>query len=179
MSPQEYDDYDPAKVAGNASLDAKARVARGYAIIAKKTSGFSAPIARRLHLVEVDVRGKADEPSRQEARVVCETEVAEDMLNIAGNMHGGCSAFLVDVCSSTPFAALSPEGAMGVSQAINMVYHAPARLGDKLKIVSTTIAVGARVMSARCEIWDTTNHRLVASGVHVKMDPSPPKTSKL
>ncbi|TFY67510.1 hypothetical protein EVG20_g3923 [Dentipellis fragilis] len=179
MPSQEHDEYDPTKVAGNASPEAKQRVARGYAIIARKTSGFSAPIAERLRLVEVDVRGKAEEPSREEARVVCETEVAEDMVNIAGNMHGGCSAFLVDVCSSTPFAALSPDGAMGVSQAINMVYHAPARLGDKLKIVSTTITVGARVMSARCEIWDVTNHRLVASGVHIKMDPSPAKTAKL
>jgi acyl-coenzyme A thioesterase 13 len=47
--------------------------------------------------------------------------------------------------------------------------------GSKLRIVSSTLTLGARSMSARTEIWDATHQRLVASGVHVKMDASAAK----
>ncbi|KAI0053807.1 Thioesterase/thiol ester dehydrase-isomerase, partial [Auriscalpium vulgare] len=129
----------------------------------------------RVSITEVSLNPMAEEPSKFEARVVCELFVEEDMLNISGNMHGGCAAYLVDICSTLPIAAYNADGRSGVSQIINMIYHAPAKLGAKLKIISTTIAVGGRTMSARCEIWDATNQRLVASGIQVKMDASPAK----
>jgi hypothetical protein len=61
---------------------------------------------------------------------------------------------------------------VGRQQAINVVYHAPAPVsviiifpslfllshifrhrGTHLEIVSTTMAIGGRTMSARCEVW--------------------------
>ncbi|KDQ64054.1 hypothetical protein JAAARDRAFT_27682 [Jaapia argillacea MUCL 33604] len=140
--------------------------------------GFGSDIAKRLVLSEVGIRKVEDEVGKEECRVVCEVDVTPDMLNGAGNMHGGCSAYLVDMCSSLPISAFNEYknniSSSGVSQAINMVYHSPASLGDKLRIVSTTMSVGARVMSCRCEIWNATHRRLVASGVHIKMEPSVP-----
>jgi len=62
-----------------------------------------------------------------------------------------------------------------VSQALNVVFHSPAAIGDKLRIVNTTITVGGRAMSARCEIWNETHHRQVATGLHIKMLPSQQK----
>ena len=69
--------------------------------------------------------------------------------------------------------------------------------GAKLRIVNTAIAVGARIMSARSEasftshllcvdviilttlqIWDVTTKRLCVTGIHVKMEPSVPKTKQ-
>jgi len=58
---------------------------------------------------------------------------------------------------------------------MDLVYHAPAPPGAKLRIVNTAIAVGARIMSARSEIWDDTAKRLCVTGIHVKMEPSVPK----
>lgn len=68
--------------------------------------------------------------------------------------------------------------------------------GDQLRIVSTTLTLGARILSARTEvrkklenwipdfdslplsqIWSLVHHRLVASGTHMKMQPSLPKHS--
>jgi len=67
--------------------------------------------------------------------------------------------------------------------------------GDKLRIVSTTLTLGSRALSARCEvrfllalwlhqliylaskIWNVTRHRLMASAVHIKMDSSESKLS--
>lgn len=83
-------------------------------------------------------------------------------------------------CSSMPIALLNlattGKGDLGVSQSLNIIYHAPAVTfaplfsrstarsfesadtltsffrGDRLRIVSTTIALGSRALSARCEV---------------------------
>jgi len=115
-----------------------------------------------------------------EGRVVLELIVDEDMLNILGSMHGGCSAYLVDICTTMAISAFrhsSMDGNRGlnVSQTLNIIYHSPAALDDKLRIVNTTMTVGGRAMSARCEIWNETHHRLVVTGSHLMMRPSAPK----
>ncbi|KAJ7239983.1 HotDog domain-containing protein [Mycena haematopus] len=135
---------------------------------------FGDSIARGLVVTSASVENKAEEPLKQEGRVVCEVTVTEDMLNGGGNIHGGCSAFLVDLCSTLSIIALT-SNTYHVSQSLNIVYHSPATLGEKLRIVNTTMTVGARALSARTEIWNATKHRLVASGVHIKMQPSKAK----
>ncbi|KAJ7266432.1 HotDog domain-containing protein [Mycena haematopus] len=136
--------------------------------------GFGDPIIARLVVTHASVENKAEEPLKQEGRLVCELTVTEDMLNGGGNVHGGCSALLIDVCSTLSLLVFQP-GVPSVSQALNIVYHSPAALGETLRIINTTMTVGARAMSARTEIWNATKHRLVASGVHIKMQPSPSK----
>ncbi|KAJ7223056.1 HotDog domain-containing protein [Mycena pura] len=134
---------------------------------------FGDDIFARIVVTHASVDNKAEEPLKQEGRVVCEIVVTEDMLNGGGNLHGGCSAYLIDNCSSLSLMIVQPGP--NVSQSLNIVYHSPATLGDKLRIVNTSIAIGARALSARAEIWNVTKHRLVASGVHIKMQPSTAK----
>ncbi|KAG6875458.1 hypothetical protein C0992_003768 [Termitomyces sp. T32_za158] len=173
---------DISKVAGNVPDHVKAIVSNmsryylpGHNL---KVSGpiFGASIAKRLEVTEASVLQKAEEPSKTEGRMVCELTVEEDMLNGGGNIHGGCSAFLIDICSSMPITMLrlatTGEYEYSVSQSLNIVYHSPAGLGDRIRLVSTTLTIGGRVVSARTEIWNVTHHRLVASGVHIKMKPS-------
>lgn len=120
----------------------------------------------------------ADGKVKEICTVVHELDVEEDMLNGGGNLHGGCSGFLIDNCSSvvllmhTDASGKSYRRTADVSQALNFTLHAPARLGTPLKIISTSIAIGGRTSTVRCEIWDTKNERLVASGVHIKMAPT-------
>jgi len=138
------------------------------------SEGFARPISHRLKVTELEVHPKVEEPRKVEARVVFELEVAQDMVNGSGTLHGGCSAYLIDFCSSTAISLHC--GHLGrwrqhVSSTMNVVYHAPAPLGVTLKIINTTMSVGARAMSVRTEIYDATNKRLVASGTHVKMEP--------
>ncbi|KAJ7916938.1 HotDog domain-containing protein [Mycena leptocephala] len=108
-------------------------------------------------------------------KVICELVVTEDMLNGGGTVHGGCSAYLIDMCSTLVLMACGQY--VHVSQSLNIVYHSPATLGEKLRIINTTMTIGRRTMTARTEIWNATKHRLVASRVHIKMAPSP--SSKL
>ncbi|KAI9447712.1 hypothetical protein H4582DRAFT_1895821 [Lactarius indigo] len=118
---------------------------------------FGASVGKRVVITEA--------ASRTEARVVCEVTVEEDMLNPGKSLH---------CCSTLVFIAAGRSA--GVSASMNVVYHAPAALGSKLRIVNTGMAVGARIMSARTEIWDDTKKRLCVTGIHVKMEPSPPKS---
>ncbi|KAH7926796.1 hypothetical protein BV22DRAFT_1008275, partial [Leucogyrophana mollusca] len=140
---------------------------------------FGERTGRLMKLTEVSIQQKPAEPKRKEAEVVVEMVVTEDMLNSSGKMHGGCIIFLVDICSTLPVIALSHAtdgiGKPGVSQGINTIYHAPASLGDKLRLINTSMTLGGRTMTARIEIWDVTHHRLVASATQVKMDASEAK----
>ncbi|KAJ6469021.1 hypothetical protein C8R47DRAFT_1223120 [Mycena vitilis] len=67
-------------------------------------NGFSGSIMERVLVTHAFVQDKADEPQKKEARIVCEVDVTEDMLNDGGNIHGACSAFLIDMCSSACLA---------------------------------------------------------------------------
>jgi len=135
--------------------------------------GFGQTALQRLLATEMYLRRKAEEPKKWECEVVCEITVAPDMTNFGGTLHGGCVAFLVDNCTSLALSLLQAhlgKSPVIVSQTLNLLYHAPAPEGVNLKIVSQTIASGSRITSARCEIYDTTNNRLVATGVHAKME---------
>ncbi|VDB99549.1 unnamed protein product [Peniophora sp. CBMAI 1063] len=159
---------------GSAPLEAKERVARLFSIILHgNDQGFALPVATRIQVTDIAIEEKKGAPGKTETTLVCELDVREDMVNAGGNLHGGASAFLVDVCSSLALAAAGKLNS--VSQALNVVYHAPAPLDNHLRIMNWTITVGSRVMSTRTEIWDATAGRLVATGIHIKMEPSAAK----
>ncbi|KAF9261911.1 hypothetical protein L218DRAFT_466071 [Marasmius fiardii PR-910] len=142
--------------------------------------GYSREVAKRMVVTEISILNHPEEPSKKIGRVVFESEVKEDMINRSRTMHGGCTAFLVDVCSSMAFIILAMSNGADfnlTTLSLNVAYHSPAVVGDKLRIVNTTITTGSRARSARTEVWNDTNHRLVASGVHIKMPPS--EVSKL
>ncbi|KAI0068496.1 hypothetical protein BV25DRAFT_1329 [Artomyces pyxidatus] len=158
-------------IAGTAPDQAKQRVANSLVNMA--AFGFVCTFPEKLHVTEVSIGKNTEEPAKTEARVVCEVVVEEEMLNALRVMHGGCLAFFIDICGTLPSTALL--GHSGVSLNISVSYHAPAKVGDKLKIISTTLSNGARVTSTRGEIWNVTTKRLVASGVHTMMEQSVPR----
>jgi len=166
-----------SEISGNVTAETKLEISNFIEFL---NHGFAESVGRKLKLVEVSVNDKTEDPSKQEGRVVCEITVTEDMLNPTGILHGGATAYLIDICTSLPILALECHSGGGsgitISQSINIMYHGPALLGDKLRIVNTSMAMGARVLTARCEMWNATRHRLVATGTHAKMAPS---TSKL
>jgi len=180
------EDIDVSRIAGNTPDHVKALIGNTsfFLAYARTLDGVKGPIfgesiTKRVVVTEVSVEKKAEEPMKLEGRVVCELTVEDDMVNGGGNIHGGCSAFLIDMCSTMALLALgmtnTGEIQGSVSQSLNVVYHSPAGVGDRLRLVNTTMTLGSRAQSARTEIWNVTHHRLVSSGVHIKMQPSPPK----
>ncbi|KAJ8087158.1 hypothetical protein PM082_005986 [Marasmius tenuissimus] len=188
MVSKHSDRIDISRIAGDAADHVKAFLADPTTLEdvsgqSQTVRGFGYDIISRMEVTEVSVTKKADEPSKQEGRVVVKMKVEQDMVHGGLNVHGGCSAFLIDTCTTLAMTALT-LGTVGaklpnVSLALDILYHAPAALGEDLRIVSTTLTVGGRAFSARTEMWSDTHHRLVASGVHVKLSPSQPRAPKL
>lgn len=175
---------DVSTIAGNASDDIKTFLGDASNLFGNRTDFpgpiFGEAIQKRLRVTEVSVNKKAEEPKKLEGRVVLETVIEEDMLNGGGKIHGGCSAFLIDICSTMALVALSLAQtgtvSLTVSQSLNVVFHSPGSLGDKIRIVNQTLTLGARAHSVRTEIWNVTHNRLISSGTHIKMQPSEPVT---
>ncbi|KJA29568.1 hypothetical protein HYPSUDRAFT_126084 [Hypholoma sublateritium FD-334 SS-4] len=176
------DDLDVSHVSGNAPDHIKRVLSNTTAFFANrqpdKIKGkiFAEDMQKRFKVTEVSILRKVEEPNKLEGRVVVELEVMKDMLNIRHGIHGGCSAALIDMCSTLALHALvmynSTDDYISVSQTMNIVFHSPAALGDILRLVNTTLTVGSRAHSASTEIWNVTHRRLVASGVQIKMVPS-------
>jgi len=123
MSQPFSDDFDISQIAGNASDDIKRTIGdpgdffRNRFSDDTRSSIFAESIQKRLKVVEISLNRKADEEKKLEGRVVVELDVTEgqyiilfepkasllilfvllDMLNGSANIHGGCSAFLVDM----------------------------------------------------------------------------------
>ncbi|KAG7097488.1 hypothetical protein E1B28_004830 [Marasmius oreades] len=179
---------DISRITGNAPDHVKSFLADPTTLedvsgLSRTVRGFGYDIIARMEVTEVSVSKKMDEPLKEEGRVVVKMKIEQDMVHGGLHMHGGCSAFIIDTCTTLAMAALT-LGTVGkklsnVSLALNILYHAPAALGEELRIVSTTLTVGGRAFSARTEMWSDTHNRLVASGVHVKLSPSTGRTPKL
>ncbi|KAI0265062.1 HotDog domain-containing protein [Gloeopeniophorella convolvens] len=161
-------------IKGNLSPELKQKLESLMHEAMARPTEFGGNISKRVVLTEASIVPKVEEESRTEARIVCEMVVEQDMANPGGVLHGACAALLIDVCSTLVFLA-SSRGP-GVSASMDVIYHAPAAVGSKIRIINTAMAVGGRIMSARTEIWDDTTKRLCVTGIHVKMEPSPPRS---
>ncbi|TFK21009.1 hypothetical protein FA15DRAFT_99222 [Coprinopsis marcescibilis] len=166
---------DTSSIAGNAPDYVKQLIYNtyiGYGVGDEDCFGYK--VGRSVKFVEVSVRRKHDRHSRLEATTIAELEVTKHMLNGAGMLHGGCLAYIVDNCCSTPLVVLGlvqKINGVGVTQSMNVLFHSPAPPGTVLKIVSTSVSLGGRVMSSRCEVIDKESGRIIASAFLNKMQP--------
>ncbi|KAN0097144.1 hypothetical protein V8E55_001590 [Tylopilus felleus] len=80
---------------GNASIDVKALVHRWLHVFTQY--GYGTRSVRGLNLVEISIVPNDEEPTRRAARVALEMTVTQDMLNVAGKLHGACTVHLVDM----------------------------------------------------------------------------------
>ncbi|KAJ6461374.1 hypothetical protein C8R45DRAFT_1028178 [Mycena sanguinolenta] len=171
-------------IAGNVPAYAKQLVCNvffTYGVGERDQFGYA--VGRATRFVEMSVRpveGEAQAESgrtktqRMEAVTVAEVAVTKQMLNGAGMLHGACATYLIDNCASTPLVVLgilNGTNGVGVTQGMNVLFHAPAPVGSILRITSSSITMGSRIMSARCEITDKSTSRVVASAFLNKMQP--------
>lgn len=136
---------------------------------------FGYKVGKSVRFVDISVEHKEEKKGKLEASTIAELIVTKDMLNGAGMLHGGCVAYLIDNCCSTPLVVLGlvkRVNGVGVTQSMSIFFHAPAPIGTSLRIMSTSIALGGRVMSSRCEIIDQDKGRMIASAILNKMQPA-------
>lgn len=169
------DHGDISNIGGNASDYVKQlnlNTYISYGIGNEDTFGYK--VGKSVKFTNVSIEHKSERKGRLEAVTVAELMVTKDMLNGAGMLHGGCVAYLVDNCCSTPLVTLGlvrNVNGVGVTQSVNILFHAPAPIGTCLQITSTSVALGGRVMTSRCEITDKDSGRIIASAFLNKMQP--------
>ncbi|KAF8076894.1 hypothetical protein FPV67DRAFT_1473057 [Lyophyllum atratum] len=148
---------DVSHIRGNVSDDEKRLALKILAhFVSTREKSYGADVGQRLKMVEVNVWGR-DSPGAY-GETVFEVEVEKDMCNIFGTLHGACAAYMIDPCSVSSLIVLGNATGVdgtGVSQSMNLMWHQPAHLGMKLRIVSTSVFIHGRVRSARCEVGRT------------------------
>ncbi|KAI0752928.1 hypothetical protein C8Q80DRAFT_1149236 [Daedaleopsis nitida] len=164
---------DASEVAGNAPADAKQLTLNTLGAYGVGDEGcFAHIVGRSIRITHMDVERRGD---KAEVAVIAEVQATRAMLNGAGTVHGGCLCYLIDNCASFPLVALGVLrniNGVGVTQAMNILFHSPASLQTCMQIKSVSVTLGGRIMTSRCEISDKQSGRMIASALLGKMQPA-------
>lgn len=136
---------------------------------------FGYQAGKDVKFVDINVDRRLEHHGRLEATTIAEVVVSKNMLNGAGMLHGGCITYLIDNCCSTPLVVLGlvqGVNGVGVTQGMNVLFHSPASLGARIRIISSSVSLGGRVMTSRCEIINKDTGRIIASAFLNKMQPN-------
>ncbi|XP_076186230.1 acyl-coenzyme A thioesterase 13 isoform X3 [Aptenodytes patagonicus] len=100
-------------------------------------------------------------------KIVCEMKVEEEHTNRGGTLHGGLTATLVDVVSTT--ALLYTERAVpGVSVDMNITYTSAAKIGEEILITAQILKQGRNIAFASVDLTNKATGKLIAQGRHTK-----------
>merc|ERR1719397_2047032 len=93
--------------------------------------------------------------------------VSKEHTNLSGNLHGGCSAQLVD--NVTTMALMIEDGGKpGVSVDMNINYLKGATVGQEVLVTAKTLKVGRTLAFTQCEITNKKTGALLVKGSHTK-----------
>lgn len=98
VDPASLSNYgDPSQISGNVSPQIKQLILNTFmAYGAGDETCFGHAIAQAVKFIDISVTACEAKKGRMEATTVAEVVVAENMLNGARMLHGGCIAFLID-----------------------------------------------------------------------------------
>ncbi|TSK31476.1 Acyl-coenzyme A thioesterase 13 [Bagarius yarrelli] len=105
--------------------------------------------------------------SASPGKVVCEMKVEEEHTNRGGTLHGGLTATLVDVISTTALL-YTERGAPGVSVDMNITYMNAAKVGEDILITAQVLKQGKTLAFATVDLTNKANGKLIAQGRHTK-----------
>jgi acyl-coenzyme A thioesterase 13 len=101
--------------------------------------------------------------------------------NFLGNLHGGCTSTLFDVCTTFPLQLISRPGFWqygGVSRTLNVTYLRPVPVGTIVDVECEIIHAGQRLSSLRgvmrIAMSDGTKGPVLATCEHAKFNTDPP-----
>ncbi|XP_036422236.1 acyl-coenzyme A thioesterase 13 [Colossoma macropomum] len=110
---------------------------------------------------------KVEIVSASPGKLVCEMKVAEEHTNRLGTLHGGLTATLVDVISTTAIM-YSERGAPGVSVDMNITYMNAAKVGEDVLITAQVLKEGRTLAFATVDLTNKATGKIIAQGRHTK-----------
>ncbi|KAJ3609559.1 hypothetical protein NHX12_024079 [Muraenolepis orangiensis] len=100
-------------------------------------------------------------------KVVCEMKVEEEHTNRGGTLHGGLTATLIDIISTTAIM-YSERGSPGVSVDMNITYMNAANIGDDVLITAQVLKQGRTLAFATVDVVNKSTGKFIAQGRHTK-----------
>ncbi|KAG2013117.1 hypothetical protein CC2G_010056 [Coprinopsis cinerea AmutBmut pab1-1] len=181
-----------SEILGNASTELKEIAVKWYFLFRSSGSDFGKTCSE-LKVTEVWVQDHVDSEDigaqnesveervrrghptgQREVKMVAEVEVKPEMCDGEGYLHNGCMALIIDEGSAIALLVHKVlEGGrniIGVSQNINILYHAPAPVGTRLRIVNRSVTTAGVLGTCRSDIWDKDTNRLIATGLQSQAD---------
>lgn len=101
--------------------------------------------------------------------------VTSPLCNRFGTLHGGATAYLIDICTTlalAPIAAPGFWGSAGVSRTLSATYLRPAPQGMEVRVVAEVVQAGRRTCSLRARVEDGQTGVWLSTGEHCKVENS-------
>jgi uncharacterized protein (TIGR00369 family) len=101
--------------------------------------------------------------------------------NRLGNLHGGCTATIFDICTTTALAPIAKPGYWqyaGVSRGLSVTYVKPVPEGESVLVESEVVSAGKRMCVLKGVMKRESDGEVLAVCEHGKVSIDPP-VSKL
>uniref|UniRef100_A0A914V2M9 Acyl-coenzyme A thioesterase 13 n=1 Tax=Plectus sambesii TaxID=2011161 RepID=A0A914V2M9_9BILA len=107
----------------------------------------------------------------EEGRCVVEFEVAEEHENPHGTLHGGLTATLVDIVTTSALLA-TERGHPGVSTDLGVSYLAAAKTGETVVVDAKVLKMGKTLAFTTADLYRKSDNTMIATGRHTKAFPA-------
>lgn len=112
------------------------------------------------------------------SRMTAELTVAQEHLNRAGTIHGGCTTTLIDELTGFNFLAHRGDFETDPSTSVQLEvkFLTPAVEGDVIEIHSTVVKAGKRLYFLKADLYNRSKEdKIIATGQHIlSIDPKAP-----
>jgi len=118
------------------------------------------------------------ESAREErpARASFLLNVLPEMTNSMNNLHGGCSATLVDILTSCVLVTVGKPGVFsygGVTRGLRLTYLSPIPVGTEMRLICEVVQMGRRMSLIKAEIFRVIDGVLCVVAEHEKANTDP------